>query len=261
MKLNIYRLIILLAVVVLSGCKVMMPNLMLKTDKNFVFDEIPDSISPEYRISTNDFIEFRLFANDGFKLLDVVGGGSGATNMQQIRFAMSYKVEHDGLINLPIIGRVPVAGLTVREAEFFLEEKFSEYYNNPFAILNVDNRRVFIFPGTIGAARVLPLVHERMTLLEAIASVGGIGATGKAYKIKIIRGRDENQQVYLVDLRNIEGIKDANMVLQANDIIYIEPRIYFVREVLQEVAPVLSVTSTTIQLITTIYFFRALATR
>ena len=72
------RIILFLGLLVflLPGCYIN-SNLMLKTDKNFVFDTIPDTIPRAYTISPNDLISFRLFANDGFKLIDIASGLEG----------------------------------------------------------------------------------------------------------------------------------------------------------------------------------------
>ena len=52
----------------LEGCYIN-ANLMLKTDKNHVFDSIPENIHNEYRISPFDMIQFKVFSNDGTRLM------------------------------------------------------------------------------------------------------------------------------------------------------------------------------------------------
>ena len=85
-----------------------------------------------------------------------------------------------------------------------------------------------------------------------LAASGGIPENGKADQIKLIRGDLKNPEVYLIDLSTLKGIKNADLVLQANDIIYIELRKDYVRKVLAETAPILAILSlvtTTIALI------------
>jgi len=154
------------------------------------------------------------------------------------------------IIKLPIIGRTKLAGLTIREAELMLEEKYAEFYNKPFVMLNVTNRRVIVFPGTGSDASVINLTNNNTTLLEALALAGGI-STGKANRIKLIRGDIKDPQVYLIDLSTIEGMTQANMVIQANDIIYVEPVLKFTRTILAELNPIIGIL-TSIFLITTL---------
>ena len=116
-------------------------------------------------------------------------------------------------------------------------------------MLNVLNRRVIIFPGSGGGAKVINLQNENMTLMEALAEAGGITNTGKAHKIRLIRGNPKDPEVYHVDLSTIEGIEQGAMVLQGNDIIYVEPVFSFTREILAEVTPILSLVASIISII------------
>ena len=178
----------------------------------------------------------------------ITEGGSGGIgyNSQAMSGGMRYKVGFDGTVKMPLLGYVKLQGLTVRDAELFLEEKFSSFYNKPFVLLEVSNRKVIIFPGNEGAAKVVPLVNENTTLLEALAQAGGISNVGKAYKVKLIRGDLKNPQIYLIDLSTIDGMKHADLVLQSNDIIYVEPVIRIGKEVMGDVLPYLTFITTVI---------------
>jgi polysaccharide export outer membrane protein len=46
--------------------------------------------------------------------------------------------------------------------------------------------------------------------------------------------------VYTIDLSTIEGLKYSDMIVQANDYIYVEPRPNLVRGVLAEFTPVIT---------------------
>jgi polysaccharide export outer membrane protein len=131
--------------------------------------------------------------------------------------------------------------LTVREAERLLEDKYAVYYNKPFVMLNVVNRRVMVFPGTGGAGKVVLLENENTTLIEALALAGGITESGQANIIKLIRGDSRNPQVHLIDLSTVEGMKQSNLLLQANDIIYVEPVKRVSRGILAEITPLVGI--------------------
>ena len=74
--------------------------------------------------------------------------------------------------------------------------------------------------------------------------MGGISNNGRAKRIKLIRKTQEKQEVYLIDLSTIDGLKDASLTLQSNDIIYVEPIRNYAREILSDVTPVLGLIST-----------------
>jgi polysaccharide export outer membrane protein len=234
-------LLFLFAVILLSsGCRLLRPDIMLRTPKDYVYSPVKDSSSiKESKLTPNDIIEFRLYSNDGFKLIDLTAlTGGSAINLSMT--ALSYLLELDGTVKLPVLGYVKVGGLTLREAETMLEGKYAQYYVKPYILLKVTNKRVIVFPGSGATAHVLTLTNNNTTLIEAIALSGGLPEYAKAYKIKVIRGDPQKPTVYLMDLSKIDGVAQANMVVQANDIIYVEPRIRLTSEVLKEVTPILT---------------------
>ncbi len=212
---------------------------MFKSPKNYEYDVMQADTTLEYIIAPNDVISFRLFTNNGFKLIDVTSENNGQ-QFQQLSTGLPYTIEFDGMVNLPIINRVNINGMTVREAEYFLEDKYEETFIDPFILLNVSNRRVTIFPGDGGSGRVITLENNNIKLLEALALAGGIAEDGRSNRIKLIRGDLSDPQVYKIDLSKIDNVSQANIILQANDIIYIEPVGATVNQVIGEVAPLIA---------------------
>ncbi len=233
------KLLILLIVLAsgLSSCKLLNPERMLRTPTDYeyaTFDE--KGPTKEYRLAPSDELYFRLFTNEGEKLVDPLDPYT-EQQMKQI----NYTVEHDGTVKLPVIGRTFVQGMTIRELEKYLEDKYMKYYNRPFVTIKVVNNRVIVFPGGRGGtAKVITLEHANTTLFEALALAGGID-DGKARKVKLIRGDLNEPEVFLIDLSTIQGVKDANLVLQANDIIYVEPRAKVPQRILEHITPYLSI--------------------
>ena len=62
MKIGLLAVVLLL--LTLSSCKILRPNIMMKTPKNFIYDIPNDSVSPEYKIQPNDNLDFRIFTNE-----------------------------------------------------------------------------------------------------------------------------------------------------------------------------------------------------
>ena len=232
----------------LTSCKPLNPSIMFKTPKDYKYDVQQEDTLSEYKVAPNDILNFRLFANNGIRLLNI--GNEYFQQFQQLNQGLSYLVEYDGHVNLPVIGRVKVSGMTLREAEAYLEELYGETFVDPFIILNVTNLRVTVFTGTGGNGRVITLTNNNVKLLEAIALAGGIAQEGRAAKVRLIRGDLSDPTVFLIDLSTIEGIRDADITLQANDIIYVEPIGVTTRQVLAEISPVLGFATSLI----TLYF-------
>jgi polysaccharide export outer membrane protein len=236
------------SLLVFSSCKIFRSNLMLRTPKDFVYDKLVDSLSmTDYKIAANDALQYRVFANNGFNLVNLSGSSNGVAVGGTSSSFVDVIVESDGAAKMPVIGRIALEGLTLKEAENALEKKYSEIYNDPFVVLRVTNRRVIVFPGNGGAARVLPLANNNTTVMEAIALASGIQEDGKAYKVKLIRNNEEpgkKAYVYLMDLSKIEGLASARSKVQAGDIIYVEPRYKPIATSIKEISPVLTLVTT-----------------
>ncbi len=240
---HIFSIISLIIVVIFfQSCRSLNPSIMLKTPKDFKYSTFPKVVGSEYRVAPNDVVTFNIYSNDGFKLIDLTTNTE--TMIRRDNSGLKLKIDFDGTIKLPLLGHVFIQGMTVRELELFLEEKFSTFYNKPFVQVVVVNRRVTIFPGSAGSAKVVVLENENTTLFEALAIAGGISQSGKAYNVKLIRGDLKNPEVYLVDISTLEGVKQANMVLQANDIIYVEPKLKISNGIMTEIIPYLTFITT-----------------
>ncbi len=240
-----YLLSLIICCFLFSSCKIFRSNLMLKTPSNFAYDELIDSLGrQDYRIAPNDAVQYRVFPNNGFKLIDMA-----TTSNAVFRSDLDVIVESDGTAKFPMMGRVKIAGLTIKAAENLLQEKYDSLYVNPFVTLRVTNKRVIVFPGNGGTAKVLPLANNNTTVMEAIASAGGILEDGKAYKVKLIRENSDPKKmpyVYLLDLSQIEGIMQGKSIVQAGDIIYVEPRYRPLATFSREIAPFITLLTTTL---------------
>jgi len=227
-----------------SSCAVN-SDLMFRTPKDYQFDQ-PEVVSDNnYKLSPNDIITFYLYTNDGFMIIDLQSmggyGAKGGNTRINTNFEVKYLIEDDGYVKIPSLREVKLGGLTIDEAESFLEQEYSKDYINPFVILRVLNRRVIVSTGAGGKSMVVELNNANTRLIEALALAGGIVDRGKAKEIKLIRETDGKVEVYKFDLSKIEGIEGANMVVQANDIIYVEPTKQIASELLKDLLPVLTI--------------------
>ncbi len=229
-----------LSVIILSGCTINR-DIMFKTPRDHVFDPFPDTLMQQVVIQPNDVLQFRLFANDGFKLIDLVSETAGREAMWMNRMVFSYVVEYDGMVKLPLIGRVPVAGMSMRQAENDLELRYERYYNRPFVQLLVVNRRVVVFPGGGGDARIVPLENNATTLLEVIGIAGGVNVRGDARHVKLFRAAPGGKRlIYHFDLSTIDGLRYADIVMQGDDVVYVQPNPDLARGALRDVAPIVT---------------------
>lgn len=233
----------------LQSCNVN-SNVMFKVPKGEInYDSIPMTPSEAYRISVDDRLTFDLTTNDGAVIIDRM---SGVEELQRLNDRVyEYVVRRNGIVELPVIGEVRAEGFTIEEFEDTLSVLYSAY-QNPFVQVRVTNQRVIVFPGNGSDARVIPLVNSNTTLMEALAQAGGITDRGKANTIKLIRKENGQRKLYGIDLSTIEGLKYVDMIVQANDYIYVEPTPELGREISEDVVPVVSLLSSALFIVSAI---------
>lgn len=238
--------------ITLSGCGIN-SNIMFKEAKGDTvhYDSIPMKPTQDYLISIDDKIKFQLYTNEGEVLLtnnaDVSQKSLTGTTMQ-----VEYLVRRDGTAELPKIGSIKIQGLSVSQCEDLLEELYSSEYQNPFVQVQITNQRVVVFPGNGSDAKVILLENNNTTLMEALAQAGGITERGKAKRVKLMRRNGDKRNVYVLDLSTIEGLQYVDMVVQANDYIYVEPNPQLAREVVKEVAPIITILSSAVVILTVV---------
>ncbi len=158
-------------------------------------------------------------------------------------------IETGGFINLPLIGRLQAAGLTVQQLESDIAKKLATYIKNPKVAVSVTEFRSQ--PVSVIGAVTNPGVHQvrgRKTLVEVLSMAGGLRLDA-GYVLKITRRiewgpiplpgavKDASGQ-YTVAEVPLKGIIDAvnpseNIPIRPNDVISVPKAelVYVVGEV------------------------------
>ena len=92
---------------------------------------------------------------------------------------------------------------------------------------------------------ILAAIAAMTTLIDAIAACGGLTEISRAYRIKLIRGNlTDKPKIYYWNVSSLETLDGTNILLEANDIIYVESRPQYVTRVLREISPYLTLVTT-----------------
>lgn len=243
-----------LVTVMLSSC-IINRDFILQTDEDFVFNTpIIDSTNREYRIPINSSLTVMVFTRNGdiiFESLTSAGtnsSGSGSSRASNVIFrnnnTMEFLMDAEGMVHLPLVGPQRLVGMTIFEAQEFLEKKFADFFVQPYCIIQVTNRRFMYFNGSGSQGTVIRMNTEKINLLEAIALGGGLSGRANSSKIKVIRNINGKQQVYFFDMSKIDAAKYFDFYIESGDVIYVEPMPQFASELLTVITPVLTLFST-----------------
>jgi len=275
---------LLLILLLVTSCTGLRNNLLFRTERSInpaAFALSAERANRGYTISPNDRIAISVFTNEGERLIDPnrefeIGKGTPAQaqgqNMQQMGMGandpnsffilpfnsnnappQSYLIDPEGNVELPQIGMINLQDMTLGEAAKKLEDAFGPFYEQPFVKVQYLNKRVILM-GALGD-QVVPLRNENMTLLEVLAIAGGFQERSKPNNIRIIRGDLQDPSVQIVDLTTIEGMKKANLLMEPDDIVYVEPRRRLDRESVRDFNTLVAPISTIGTLALTILLF------
>jgi polysaccharide biosynthesis/export protein len=228
--------------IIASACsRWVTPYRMYKVDKETPLSSVEElMVFKEHVFAADDELMIYVYANDGQEMINPNPDNSVNSGTQDI----SYRVLKDGTVFLPAIGAFDIAGKTITEAESELRIRYQFFVNNPFVLLKVLNKQVYVYKGgKAGGASTVLLNNPNATVIEALTSAGGI-ADGKSDKIFLIRGTGEDVKFYKIDLSDAQNASLGNIVVQSDDVIYIEPQPFVSRRLLEDITPILSLSTT-----------------
>ena len=138
----------------------------------------------------------------------------------------TYLVDEDGMIDSPLVGKIPVRGKTTREVKAVLEQSLMEYVQDQteYKLLSVE---VNIVRGTFSVisdhgSGMFAMPKEKVTIFEALAMAGDIGDFGDRSKVRIVREIEGETKVMTFDVRSEDIINSEYYYIEPNDVIYIQ---------------------------------------
>ena len=134
--------------------------------------------------------------------------------------ATPYRIYEDGCVALPSIGRVRIAGMTVREAEMVITNRFKSIVLDAEVKVALANN--FFYVQGDGGKGQFYLYKDDLNIFQAMAMAGDISSLGDKKNIKIIRkGTDGVDHIETFDLRKESIIGSEYYYVRPNDVIYI----------------------------------------
>ncbi len=159
-------------------------------------------------------------------------GSSEVQALNQGQGTSGYTIDPDGNIDFPLIGKVKAAGYTRTELAAKLKELLETKDAAKDAVVTVEFLNIgFSVLGEVNSPGFHAFINDKTTLLQAISYAGDMNLYGNRNNVKVIRMQDGQQQVYVVNIQDTEGMmKSPAYILQQNDIIYVEPNDYRKRQ-------------------------------
>ena len=151
-----------------------------------------------------------------------MGNQAGQGSSNNLELFMGYPVDEEGAIDFPVLGRIPVAGLTLEEAKFKIYELLQPYLTDAVVNMRFLNFKITVL-GEVNMPGTIRLSNKRVTLLEAIGMAGDLSNYSNRTNVLVIRERNGSRQYARLNLQSAEIFSSPYFYLQQNDVIYVEP--------------------------------------
>lgn len=135
-----------------------------------------------------------------------------------------YLVDEAGIIELPVLGKMNVAGLSIEDLQSRIEGRLKNegYINDAVVTVSPMNFRVSVV-GEVRYPQELHITGNRLTILEALAMCGDLTMDAQRDNVVVLRNRNGISTPIVMDLTKKTFLDSEGYYLQTNDIVYVEP--------------------------------------
>lgn len=219
------RFVLLLLVVMACSCGAH-KHRYLQVSKNDQQEAIYQKSLEQYHIQSNDILYVHvLTANEEYAGLF----STSSTGQQQMStmsgsylYYSGYPVDITGNIEIPLIGKVQVVGMTTSEIEKMIHDKVSKIVYDSQVIVRLAGFRINVV-GEVKSPGEYTVYRDHATVLEALSIAGDMNYYGNRKKIMIYRTTQEGTIPYTIDLTERKALSSPVYYLQPNDLVYVQP--------------------------------------
>ena len=149
----------------------------------------------------------------------------GSVNSAGVDVNAGYRVDDEGNIVFPVLGKINVGGKTIKEVSEIIETMIEagDYIKNPEVTIEFLNFKYTVL-GAINGKGTYTVDGDKVTIIEAIAKAGDLAKNARLDRIAVIRMINGKYEIFYNDIRTAEIFKSPTYYLQQNDIVYVEPK-------------------------------------
>ncbi len=145
-------------------------------------------------------------------------GGRTSTDYSLI----SYQVDDEGNIDLPLLGKTPVTGKTVDQIAAEIQEELKSYFYSPAVKVSFVNKNITVI-GLVERPGRYFYSGENITVFQALGLAGDISEYGNRQEAIIVRDNNGRISKNVVDLTDKGLLISDFYYLKSGDVLYVEP--------------------------------------
>lgn len=186
-------------------------------------------IFKELTIHSDDILSISIVTIDAVTSMPVnqLSGQSVTTplssaNPSALASASGFLVDRNGEVDISVVGKIKVAGLTTYQARELIKKKASVVYRDPNVQVRYANFKVTIL-GEVARPSSYVLPNEKVSVLDALGMAGDLTIFGRRENVLLIREIDGKKEFVRLDLNSSQLFNSPYYYLKQNDVIYVEP--------------------------------------
>lgn len=137
---------------------------------------------------------------------------------------VGYLVASDGTIEMPLLGKIKVAGLTKTQLKDHITKDIlaKKLLVDPIVDIRLLNFEVTVL-GEVAAPAVISVPSEKISLVKALGMAGDITIYGKKDNVLLIREENGVRKTRHINLNSSDFLNSEYYYLHPNDVVYVEP--------------------------------------
>lgn len=220
-------------VVLASSCSVDKKITYFKNIPDSVYNAarvIPSSGYSDPQIQSNDILQVSILTLDpqvnsvlaaGNNMVFSVQPGSSTSPVAPTPIS-GILVDNEGTIELPVVGKIKVSGLTTSVARDSIRSRVGIYYNNPVVNVRFANFSITVL-GEVARPAAYVVPNEKVSILDAIGMAGDLTIYGKRENVLLVRDSMGVKTSVRFNLNSAETFSSPYFYLRQGDMVYVEP--------------------------------------
>jgi polysaccharide export outer membrane protein len=193
--------------------------------RNYPKDTIVKTLQVEeytYMLQSGDILSVRISSltpeeYDFFRQAGSTGGAGGEDPLLS-----GYLIDPDGTVELPVVGKIELGGLTIPKARQAIHNAVDGYLKSPTVHVKLLNFNYTVL-GEVNGQGTYATYNPKYSILEAVGQAGGLTEFADRANVKIVRRRGEQVDIAFVNLLDDSLIESPYYYLKPNDLIIVRP--------------------------------------
>lgn len=230
LKVSYYRNIIIIASFILinlfSSC-VTQREIEYLQDKSKDIKAFSESEFPDYKLKPNDelYIQINSLDEGAANVFSSAVNQSvyGTGNITPYGASlMSYSIDNEGYLLLPIVGNLKVKDKTIGEVSLILKDSLKNVLNQPIVSVKLVNRYISVL-GEVSNPGHFTYSQEKLSVYDALGLAGDVLDYGNRNSVILLRNENGENLRINIDLTKSDLLTSDYYYLRPNDIVYVKP--------------------------------------